>query len=42
MHAKVTPRLGRPGVDALCDVRCRAKSQSEIKLNQSLKATLSD
>lgn len=29
MHAKVTPRLGRPGVDAVCDVRCRAKSQFE-------------
>lgn len=32
----------RPGVNAVCDVRCGAKSQFEVRLNLSLKATPSD
>lgn len=42
MHAKVTPRLGCPGVGAVCDVRCGVKCQFEVRLNLSLKATLGD
>lgn len=35
-------KSARPGVNAACDVRCGAKSQFEVRLNLSLKATLSD
>lgn len=42
MHGKVTPRQGRTGADSVCDVGFIVKSQSEITLDLSLKATLSD